>query len=204
MSSRVGGYWGLGHGIGASLMGAIAFAVKGSFNVLALSDFLEAGVGVTLILIGLYGLKETHSYYHTRAKKDDDIEMSHTNCSHSHSHASPGHGHSHEKHLQHTYSVGPVAVVATGIFHGFSGTGHLLGVIPALTLPSWQSAGSYLSMFCIGTTVAMSCFTGTVGHASIVMRKHLDIPDLPVRLSLISSCVAIAVGLIWLMSTVMS
>mmetsp|Transcript_12179 Transcript_12179/g.16846 ORF Transcript_12179/g.16846 Transcript_12179/m.16846 type:complete len:276 (-) Transcript_12179:112-939(-) len=203
VSGRVGGLWGLGHGLGASMMGGIAFTMKSSFDILSLSDFLEAGVGVTLILIGLYGLKETREHYKYRNKKHDDIEMSALPSQNAGS-SSSGHGHSHDEydaHMSRTYQLGPRAVIATGIFHGFSGTGHLMGVIPALMQPSWQTAGVYLLAFCLGTTIAMSLFTGSVGQVSVTLRQQLDVPDLPVRLSMFSSIIAILGGLVLIFSS---
>jgi hypothetical protein len=48
------------------------------------------------------------------------------------------------------------------VLHGCSGSGHLLGVMPALAMPSWACAATYLSAFGIGTMLAMSIFTATV------------------------------------------
>ena len=39
-----GGYWGLGHGIGAALVGALAFAIRGAMNLDLLSSYMEAAV----------------------------------------------------------------------------------------------------------------------------------------------------------------
>eukprot|EP00469_Lotharella_globosa_P009342 CAMPEP_0167786954 /NCGR_PEP_ID=MMETSP0111_2-20121227/9119_1 /TAXON_ID=91324 /ORGANISM="Lotharella globosa, Strain CCCM811" /LENGTH=264 /DNA_ID=CAMNT_0007678473 /DNA_START=30 /DNA_END=824 /DNA_ORIENTATION=- len=191
ISCQVGALWGLGHGLGASLMGAVAFTVKDSFDVMMLSDYLEAAVGVTLICIGAYGLKESRDWYRYRNKKLDDIEKVTT--------IEEAHRHDHD-HV-HTWDLGPYAMVTTGIFHGFSGTGHLLGVIPALLLPSWNSAALYLVSFCLGTTIAMSLFTGIVGQVSMIMRSKMNVPDLPVRLSMTTSVFAIAVGCLWILKT---
>lgn len=206
-SCLVGGFWGLGHGIGASVMGALAFTLRGSFNVLALSDYLEIAVGMTLLVIGLVGLKSTRDWYLGQAKKHEGGGCSHDGHSH--------HGLSHEgfdietpalsehsshRHSGELYRLRGSTVVLTGIFHGFSGTGHLLGVIPALMMPTWKFASAYLIMFCLGTTAAMSGFTGAVGQLSLVMGARLSIPDLPARLSSVTSVFAMAMGMWYIVS----
>jgi len=57
-----GGYWGLGHGIGAALVGALAFAVRGALNLDALSLYMEAAVGVSIIIIGANGVRESREW----------------------------------------------------------------------------------------------------------------------------------------------
>ena len=47
-----------------------------------------------------------------------------------------------------------------------SGTGHVLGVLPALAMPTWVVAGAYLSSFGVGTFLAMALLTGLVGEVS--------------------------------------
>ena len=57
-----GAYWGLGHGIGAALVGALAFAVRGALNLNALSAYMEAAVGVSIIIIGANGIREAREW----------------------------------------------------------------------------------------------------------------------------------------------
>ena len=64
-------------------------------------------------------------------------------------------------------TVGIATTLGTGILHGCSGSGHLLGVMPALAMPSWSVATTYLVMFGIGTRIAMSMFTAAVGTRSL-------------------------------------
>lgn len=62
---RIGAVWGLGHGISAIIMGMVAFFLKGRLSTYShstlipkLSLYTEVLIGVSLIIIGLLGLKE--------------------------------------------------------------------------------------------------------------------------------------------------
>ena len=57
-----GAYWGLGHGIGAALVGALAFAVRGALNLDTLSTYMEAAVGISIIIIGANGVREAREW----------------------------------------------------------------------------------------------------------------------------------------------
>jgi len=66
---RIGAVWGLGHGISAIIMGMVAFFLKGRFSsyshstlIPKLSLYTEVLIGVSLIIIGLLGLKEAASF----------------------------------------------------------------------------------------------------------------------------------------------
>ena len=90
--------------------------------------------------------------------------------------------------------VGLPATLGTGILHGCSGSGHLLGVMPALAMPSWSIAFTYLLTFGLGTMLAMSIFTAVVGELSSQMSERLQDPSTPGRLALASSLFALIMG----------
>lgn len=61
---RIGAVWGLGHGITASIIGLFAFFLKGKvsskFKFLErLSGLADSAVGISLLAIGLIGVKES-------------------------------------------------------------------------------------------------------------------------------------------------
>jgi hypothetical protein len=61
--AKIGAAWGLGHGFTATILGALAFFLKGKmsskFKILEkLSSFAESAIGLSLIVIGLIGAKE--------------------------------------------------------------------------------------------------------------------------------------------------
>ena len=72
--------------------------------------------------------------------------------------------------------------------------GHLLGVLPALSMSSFSGAAVYLSGFCAGTLTAMSLFTFSIGEISVRLRKRAG-PDALITIGRIASCFAITVGL---------
>ena len=123
------------------------------------------------------------------------------------------------------------ATLGTGILHGCSGSGHLLGVMPALAMPSWSIAATYLVMFGVGTMLAMSIFTAVrttpaapphlpvarswpefhvlfcsqvVGELSTQMSERLKDPRTPGRLALASSLFALIMGSVWTLRALLS
>ena len=176
-----GAYWGLGHGIGAALVGALAFAVRGALNLDALSAYMEAAVGISIIIIGANGMREAREW---GIEHEGPTEVAKQ--------------HSLEAALnQQPQTVGVVSTLGTGILHGCSGSGHLLGVMPALAMPSWTVATTYLVMFGVGTMLAMSIFTSVVGELSSQMSDRLDDPRTPGRLAFASSLFALCMGTLW-------
>lgn len=68
---------------------------------------------------------------------------------------------------------------------------------PALAMPSWPIAATYLVTFGLGTMIAMSIFTGVVGELSSQMSEQLQDPRTPGRLALASSIFALVMGGLW-------
>ena len=218
-----GGYWGLGHGIGAALVGALAFAVRDALNLDALSLYMEAAVGISIIIIGANGVRESREWSvdhegPTEQAKQHSLEV-HAALMHCIVHTAsapplPQHLAPRGTDLtvrvdgcardapqvamnQPPQAAGTIATLGTGILHGCSGSGHLLGVMPALAMPSWKVAVTYLCMFGIGTMVAMSFFTAVVGELSSQMSERLNDPRTPGRLALVSSLFALTMGTVW-------
>ena len=180
-----GAYWGLGHGIGAALVGALAFAVRGALNLDVLSTYMEAAVGISIMVIGVNGIRESQEWATdhmatgegpTEVAKQHSLEIAMS---------------------QPRKEVSVASTLGTGILHGCSGSGHLLGVMPALAMPSWQIATTYLVAFGLGTMLAMSVFTGVVGELSSQMSEYLDDPTTPGKLAFASSLFALCMGAAW-------
>jgi nickel/cobalt transporter (NicO) family protein len=163
----LGARWGLGHGLGAVLFGALATVLKDllNLNVAAASHWLELCVGLTLLVIGGMGIRDTsasgraslrrlvsgEAAYH-KITTPDAAESGNISSS-----RSPQQQQQQQQQLpaRGIASLGPCAAIGTGILHGFTGTGHLVGVLPALSMPSAGGAAMYLGGFCCGTLVAM-------------------------------------------------
>jgi sulfite exporter TauE/SafE len=84
------------------------------------------------------------------------------------------------------------ATFATGIVHGLQPDA-LIMILPALALPSRLAGAAFLGMFLFGTVLAMSGYTVFLGSCSHALQKR--IPRITEHLSWISSSVAILVGM---------
>ena len=82
-----------------------------------------------------------------------------------------------------------------GTVHGLAGSSHLLGVLPALALPS-DSAAAYLLFFGTGSIVAMGIFSSLVGW--LADRRRASHAATQSALLGLCSLTAIAVGGWWL------
>jgi hydrogenase/urease accessory protein HupE len=87
------------------------------------------------------------------------------------------------------------AAFGVGTLHGLAGSAHLIGMLPALALPSDLAAGTYLLLFGIGSVAAMGTFSSLVGW--IAGRPGAGSPRAQGALLGLSSIVAIAVGAFW-------
>ena len=64
-------------------------------------------------------------------------------------------------------------------------------------MPAWVCAAAYLGCFGLGTMIAMALFTGAVGEASVQMGERLNQPDVPAKLSMLTSLFALTMGALW-------
>lgn len=87
---------------------------------------------------------------------------------------------------------------AVGTVHGLAGSSHLLGIVPALALPTDFAAAAYLTLFGVGTVAAMGTFSSFVGWIS----SHPRFSARGTQSALLTACAAcaIAVGTFWLLS----
>ena len=96
----------------------------------------------------------------------------------------------------HEFHVHGHAALAVGTLHGLAGSAHLLGMLPALALPSDFAAGSYLLLFGAGSVAAMGAFASLIGW--VAGRSDVSGPRAQVALLGFSSLVAVAIGGFWL------
>jgi hypothetical protein len=159
-AARLGFRWGLGHSGGVVFVGLATLLFREFFDVAAFASDGEWLVGITLIGIGLLGFRQSFSS-HVR-----DAEHEHGPLQHAHIHVTDGrksHGHNH-------------AAFAIGTLHGLAGSSHILGVVPALALPTIADAMMFLGAYGIGTILAMTLFAaglGRLGSSSDRLTKPL-------------------------------
>lgn len=180
----VGLNWGLGHSGGVIAVGALAVLARGVLPVEAMSAFAERMVGVALIGIGLWGFSKVVS---ARAHV------------HEHTHDGSTHEHMHIHGAPHDHDAGPAhshthAAFAVGTLHGLAGSSHVLGVLPALAMPSTLASALYLLFFGAGTIAAMAAFAAVIGAAS----EKMGGPRVYIRFMGACSVLAIATGAAWL------
>jgi hypothetical protein len=127
--------WGMGHSVGVWGVGFLAIALRGLLPVDRLSSFSERLVGATLICVGLWGLRRVWRARTGRAT-----------------------GHHH-----HRPERPSLAALWIGTLHGLAGSSHLLGILPALALPSNAASLAYVVAFGLGSIAAMVAFSSALG-----------------------------------------
>ncbi len=182
---RIGLRWGLGHAAGVAVVGVLLLAFHEYLDLDRFSWWSERLVGVVLIGLGIWGLRQASSkWVHSHQHEHDD-------SSHVHIHLHPP-GQAPESPDAHDHSHTAFAV---GLLHGFAGTTHVFGLIPALALPT-HLAAIYLGGYGIGNLLAMSGFAWLVSWAAT---RFSDSGVRAYRLALGAfSVAAIGVGVAWL------
>jgi len=131
--------WGLGHSVGVWGVGLVALALRGLLPVDRLSSVSERLVGAVLIGVGLWGLRWV---WLARSRADQAS------------------GAPHHHHLPARASL---AALWIGTLHGFAGSSHVLGILPALALPSAAASLAYVIAFGLGSIAAMVAFSSALG-----------------------------------------
>lgn len=176
-AASIGLRWGIGHSGGVIFVGLVALLLRGLFNIEAFAGVAEWLVGITLIGIGLWGLRRAYSGW-IRNDVHDHGEIQHAhihvanrNSSHRHSHAA----------------------FAIGTLHGLAGSSHFLGVLPALALPTVADALAFLIAYGGGTILAMTLFAAGLGRIAS-MSHRIEKPFVAA-----CSTLAVVVGCRWLL-----
>jgi sulfite exporter TauE/SafE len=149
-SSIVGGLWGVGHTISLFAIGLLVILLKIEVSVTA-ETYLEAAVGVMLVLLGLNVLRK--------------LFFAETVHAHSHHHNGHEHGHIHahaqgEAERQH-HGFSPRSVIV-GMVHGLAGSGGLM----LLVLPSIESSSIallFILIFGVGSIGGMMVMSFLMG-----------------------------------------
>ncbi len=185
---RVGALWGMGHGLSATLLGLTAFGLKSTINrmkgiekVLAgASHVTEIAVGLSLIVIGVMGIREAREW---------EQDLTTTMASQSLSAAVVDQ-------VASKHSTQKRAVLFNGILHGFSWDG-APSLAPAVAVATWGGSLAFLSAYAVGTMTTMALATTLIGEGTRKAGQVLDRPDIPQKLSFVSSILAIVIGAVW-------
>ena len=176
----------MGHGASATLLGVVAFALKnrisrvGRMNTVltGASSFMELAVGLSLVFIGIMGMKEAREW-------SEEIEQSGPAQSLGAAAADDGVKEAQKR-----------AVVVNGILHGFSWAG-APSLAPAIAVATWSGNLTFLLSYATGTMAAMAVTTTIIGEGTRRAGEVLNRPDVPQKLSFFSSVIAMLVGAIW-------
>lgn len=184
-AARVGALWGTGHGISATILGLVAFGLKNRFTCMpgvvgllhGASSAMEVAIGASLVVIGLLGMKEAREW---KEEMETVVPISLSAAA-----AEQG-----------VKSSQKSAVIFNGFLHGFSWDG-APSLAPALAVATWRGSISFLLAYGLGTTLAMTIATTFIGESTLRAGEILDRPDIPQKLSMISSVLAMGVGVAW-------
>lgn len=186
---RVGLFWGIGHSGGMWVLAIVALSFREALPIDLMSSWGERLVGFVLVGIGLIGLRrlfaaQVHSHVH---------EHNGGRHAHIHLHRRNGGGDHRNEHV-HSHSA-----IGIGTLHGLGGTYHLIGVLPALLLPSRWSACAYVVSYGIGSIVAMTAFSWVMGR---IAHRLCRSGDRAYRVLLGGCCaLSIAIGCYWCFMT---
>ena len=217
---RVGAVWGLGHGVSATILGICGYLFKkgirfsgviggpngNSFDLLHhAGSFMELAIGISLIVIGLLGIKEAREW-----ESPDDVPIScdileESDDGKSMVKSSTTTPQSLSAAVTPPYSSAAMAVnpnpakravLFNGILHGFSWDG-APSLAPAVAISTLRGSLTFLLSYALGTMAAMALATTIIGEGTRRAAGKLDRPDLPRDLSLGSSFLALIVGVVW-------
>ena len=185
-AGRIGILWGLGHGVSVTILGILGYALKSQLTkasgakviLTGAAHFMEVAVGLSLIIIGIMGLKEAREW------GEEMEELPTYSLS---SAVTPSEGKANN---------GNRAVIFNGLLHGFSWDG-APSLAPALAVASWGGNLAFLSAYAAGTIGVMAIATSLIGEGTRRAGEVFNRPDLPQKLSFFTSLLAITIGVVW-------
>ena len=179
---RNGLAWGLGHSAGVLLLSMLAIWLKDVAHIERMSSFAEFSVGIALLLVGAFAIKNSlglsihaHSHDHADGNAHDHIHL---------------HFRGRQKHSRHQH-----AATSLGLLHGFAGASHLLAVIPALALPPF-GAVVYMVAYLFGSIATMGAFLLAISLATMRAGRKA----LPLIVGLAGG-LSVLTGLFWIHNT---
>eukprot|EP00538_Stauroneis_constricta_P000896 CAMPEP_0119562668 /NCGR_PEP_ID=MMETSP1352-20130426/21193_1 /TAXON_ID=265584 /ORGANISM="Stauroneis constricta, Strain CCMP1120" /LENGTH=309 /DNA_ID=CAMNT_0007611117 /DNA_START=34 /DNA_END=963 /DNA_ORIENTATION=+ len=185
-AGRIGALWGMGHGVSATMLGVMAFGLKAQVQkapalrsiLSGASHVTEIAVGLSLIVIGAMGIREAREWEEEASSATAKSLSAAANT---------------ETQVK---SSTKRAVIFNGLLHGFSWDG-APSLAPALAVATWGGNLAFLSSYAAGTMATMAITTTLIGEGTRRAGEAFQRPDIPQKLSLFSSILAIAIGTIW-------
>jgi hypothetical protein len=181
-AAALGVRWGLGHGLGVIVLGALGIGARSAVDIDAISAISELIVGFLLVAMGLWALRRAaRMVVHSHGHHHDDGEHAHL-----HVHANAD-AHDTAAHGGHAH-----AAFLVGMLHGAAGAGHLFGVLPSLALPTLHAV-AYLVAYFIAAVLSMGIFGALMGR---FVRNWGQ--DAMRRVMYGVSTIAVGVGAVWI------
>jgi len=196
----------MGHGVSATLLGMAGYLFKKGVRLTGLGlggaggstfdllhhagSFMELAIGVSLIIIGLLGIKEAREWEAPTESGCDvvgDVAPKSLSAAATPLQVST---------LAASNPDAKRAVLFNGILHGFSWDG-APSLAPAVAISTWRGSLTFLVSYALGTMAAMALATTIIGEGTRRAAGKLDRPDLPRDLSVASSFLALVVGVVW-------
>lgn len=185
---KAGLLWGIGHTSGVLVVGALALLLREVLPIEQVSSISERLVGVALIGVGVWAAHRASALHvHRHEHSHDGSQHSHV-----HVHATTGGRRTHEASPHdHTHTS-----FAFGVLHGLAGSSHVLGILPALALPTQADSVLYLASYGAGNVASMTAFSSVVG--AVAGRARDGGQGIYRGLLYACSALAVIVGAIWI------
>ncbi|MBE7491396.1 MAG: hypothetical protein HS108_06525 [Planctomycetes bacterium] len=154
--------WGIGHSLGVFIVAILFMAGRhigeNAVDLSVVEEWGERVVALVLILLGAWALWRTaRTQVHAHAHSHDG------GPAHAHLHAHTADAHAADEKAGWHAHLHKHAAVGAGTLHGVAGMAHLLGVLPALAMPTKALGLAYLVCFAIGSVLSMAVFAGAFG-----------------------------------------
>lgn len=184
IAGKIGAFWGVGHGISATIVGLVAFFLKSRMSgqitnaLTGVSSVMDFAVGLSLVGIGVIGLKEAFEW---------EAQLHEVRPKSLSAAANEVVGVKGKRNR---------SVIFNGLLHGFSWDG-MPSLAPAIAVSSWRGNLTFLLSYAMGTIAAMAATTTLIGEGTRKASEVFERPNIPQQFSFVSSIIAIIIGCVW-------
>jgi hypothetical protein len=202
-----GTIWGLGHCIGLSIIAAIFFGLNNKYSFLEKNTTVaDKIVGFFMITLGCYGFYNSRKIYlemdisttNTIVVQNDEISCIEDIEKHedkrNYNDGLNTHRHCCGSHINDTkcYSI------FIGIIHGISGTGAILGILPAASLHNSSKTTVYLVSFFTSSVLSMGIYAVSWSKINSYIKDIGKTKLYHFYMQFIMSTLTIGIGILWL------